>query len=1066
MSNAALSNIEFISAGAGSGKTFTLTRRMGELLADKSVHPRGVLATTFTKMAASELKERVRQSLLSSGNAATANAMGQAMIGTVNSVCGALVERFAFEAGLSPQQTVIEEEGAAQLFHQALEETLEADPRVIGQMNHLSMRLGLADSRTKAPLWRGEIHHLVNTARSNNLGPADLRSTIASSQDSLFAYFPAPSKRDLNGELQSALGAALAAYDPSLDTTKASKGYFDQIQRTLHRINSNRLPWSEWISLSKAAPGAKSHAKTESVQMIASDYQKHPQLREDLGEFIRQIFTIAADSLEVYRQLKTRLGVVDFVDQEQCLLQVLELPEVAEALQQELQLLMVDEFQDTSPIQLAIFIKLSKLADKAIWVGDIKQSIYGFRGSDPSLMLTVIDHLKNQGTEINVLGKSWRSRPELVEYINGLFVPAFANTVPAAQVALEPAHQPVLQTPAIEHWQLEGNSKAKQQTALAAAVQKLASSGQQILDSLSGEPRAIEYGDIAILARSNDNLAAMAEALTAFGVPVSLSRAGLMATPEAVFAVACLRRLANAADTLASAEIRALSQEEAVEDWLADRIKTVQGGEGLREWGEDSVPALAAIAEQRERLLYLSPTEALEQVLLVTGARELVTRWSKTPLQAELRLKNLEALLVLSGKYLDHCQTQNRAATVPGLILWFQQLHQDGQDSQATPEKGAVTLLTHHRAKGLEWPVVIATDLGATVRPRIWGLRVKPNAGGFDFHAPLAGRSLCYWPSFFGRQSKGVPLKAAIESGVEGQQALADAIEEDKRLLYVSLTRARDHLILVSTKKNPTRGDFGHWWDCVDTQLLLPESDCLTLPNGNRLACSFEQQPEAESPFTPQQEQLRWLGVGRAKTSTTFVPRYLTPSAAPQLEGASIGKSLQIGERIALHKSPDITRLGEAVHAVIATAMTGGGTSTVVTERVLRDFGMSESIAARDVEAMVSKFLTCIQEQFQPRRSLAEVPIHYTNSAGQQLQGFIDLLLETDHGWVIIDHKSSPRARSEWEPEALKYSGQLDMYRQALLAATGKPVIACWIHFAITGGLVEVRLPQAVPAHC
>ncbi|WGL16269.1 UvrD-helicase domain-containing protein [Microbulbifer bruguierae] len=1064
MSSTIAPNIEFISAGAGSGKTYTLTKRMGELLSGNVVQPRGVMATTFTKMAASELKERVRQSLLESGNNATANAMGQAMIGTVNSVCGALVERFAFEAGLSPKQTVIEEEGAAQLFNQALDETLETDIRIIGKMHALSDRLGLVDSKTNQPLWRGEIQKIVDAARSNNLGPEDLRAAIDNSRDSLFSYFPPPTKRNLDNELLDAIDSATSQFNPTVDKTKGSKKYFADLEIIHRSLAEGRLSWPGWLRLSKDLPTAKSRPLAESVQMIASDYDKHPRLREDIGEFIHQIYTIAADSLDTYRRLKTRLGVVDFVDQEQCLLQILELPEVTDALRQELQLLMVDEFQDTSPIQLAIFIKLSELADRAIWVGDIKQSIYGFRGSDPSLMLTVIDHLKNQGATIDVLGKSWRSRPELVEYINGLFVPAFANTIPEQQVALEPAHQPQLKTPAVEHWQLEGSNKKNQYSALAAAVQKLVESGQQVLDSRTGDPRAVTYGDIAILARSNSNLASMAQELSAFGIPVSLSRAGLMATPEAVFAVACLRRLANPADTLASAEIRAMSQGEAVEEWLADRINRVQSDEGLHEWGEDTVPALAAIAEQRQRLLYLSPVEALEQVLLVTDARALATRWSKTLLHAELRLKNLEALLALSENYLDHCQTQNRAATVPGLILWFQQLQKNEQDNQATPDKGAVTLLTHHRAKGLEWPVVIASDLSAPVRPRIWGLRVQPNAAGFDFNAPLAGRSLCYWPSFFGGQSKDVSLKATVESGADGKQALADATEEDKRLLYVSLTRARDHLVLVSTQKSPTKSDYGYWWDCVDTRLLLPESDSVTLPKGKTVATKFASQPEAESPFIPTQEPLHWLGAGRKVQTATYFPRYLTPSAAEPLAQASIGDSLQIGERIALHNGPDITRLGEAVHAVIASAVTCGATSVEMTERVLADYGMREFITVPEVDAMVAKFLARIQEQFQPEQCWAEVPIQYTNSDGQQLQGFIDLLLETEQGWIVIDHKSSPRARSEWEPEALKYSGQLDVYRQALLAATEKPVLGCWIHFAITGGLVEVKLPQAAKA--
>ena len=97
-------NIHFISAGAGSGKTYRLTEQLQELLSDPNskVTPSGVIATTFTKLAAGELQERVRGALIEAGQSGVANQMEQALIGTVNSVCGEILRRFAFEAGMPP----------------------------------------------------------------------------------------------------------------------------------------------------------------------------------------------------------------------------------------------------------------------------------------------------------------------------------------------------------------------------------------------------------------------------------------------------------------------------------------------------------------------------------------------------------------------------------------------------------------------------------------------------------------------------------------------------------------------------------------------------------------------------------------------------------------------------------------------------------------------------------------------------------------------------------------------------------------------------------------------------
>jgi ATP-dependent helicase/nuclease subunit A len=85
-----------------------------------------------------------------------------------------------------------------------------------------------------------------------------------------------------------------------------------------------------------------------------------------------------------------------------------------------------------------------------------------------------------------------------------------------------------------------------------------------------------------------------------------------------------------------------------------------------------------------------------------------------------------------------------------------------------------------------------------------------------------------------------------------------------------------------------------------------------------------------------------------------------------------------------------------------------------------------------------------------------EYPIHYTNDNGQIIDGWIDLLLETAEGFVLIDHKASPRARSDWAEIALGYAGQLQAYAEGIVRATGKPVLSRWIHFGVTGGLVEV----------
>ena len=120
-----MNSIEFISAGAGSGKTYKLTETLAQALESGAARPHAILATTFTVKAATELRERARSWLLEKGRIDLATAIGQSRLGTVNSVCGQMLMRFCFELGLSPDQTVLGEGQSKRLLKATLAESPE-----------------------------------------------------------------------------------------------------------------------------------------------------------------------------------------------------------------------------------------------------------------------------------------------------------------------------------------------------------------------------------------------------------------------------------------------------------------------------------------------------------------------------------------------------------------------------------------------------------------------------------------------------------------------------------------------------------------------------------------------------------------------------------------------------------------------------------------------------------------------------------------------------------------------------------------------------------------------------
>jgi len=803
--------------------------------------------------------------------------------------------------------------------------------------------------------------------------------------------------------------------------------------------------------LTKSKPGAKSREHARDVAHNAADYAQHPGLHADIRYFTKTLFNLASDSLSTYQDMKTQKGLIDFTDQEQRLYTLLDNPAVAETLRQELDLLMVDEFQDTSPIQLALFLKLSRLAGRVIWVGDVKQAIYGFRGSDPALMSAVVSQVIADGNELEILPKSWRSRPGLVHYVNALFVPAFAETLSEEQVVLEPVREDTLDDAVLEIWNLVGKNKTLRAGALACGVATLMGSGRKVIDKTTEKARDLQYGDIAVLCKTHANLAEIAESLAKHQVPIRYKRSGLMATPEAVLALACLRRLIDPSDTLASAEIHTLSTCESPEEWLPERLDYLSNPEAISSrWREDVTGAIKALKDVRKRLSFLTPEETLRLAIDAGDVRRSVRRWGPNENRTKQRLNNLSSLLSHAQSYMDQCQLQSEPATAAGLVFWFYDLADVENDTQAAGgSDNAVQLVTHHGAKGLEWPVVIAMDLNAKLKPRLWGLNVLPAPGKVSLDDPLQGRKLRYWPSFQGKQSKDVPLLEAIEAGPEAEKVNAQETEEMRRLLYVSLTRPRDILVLAGQSGKLS----GEWSETLEADWMFPEGTEITLTGGNHLRTQVLNFENIEKEPSDLAYRTNWLET--PQDAPERLQRYLSPSSVEPTPGAQIGETIVLGERLQVQDKYDTTVMGSALHAVIAAKFSGNSS----TQKILDDHGMSNAITADVADEAADRLLKALDTHFNSVRVFTEHPVSYVSASGQVVSGLIDMLVETAGGYILIDHKASPRATADWENIALGYSGQLKAYADGIAKTTDRPVLSTRIHFALTGGLVEVTFP-------
>lgn len=1042
-------SLTFISAGAGSGKTHKLMQVLGGALSRGDARPSGVMATTFTKKAAAELRERVREHLLSSGAFTLANAMGQARIGTVNAVCGSLLERFAFEASMATQQQVLDEAQASQLVRESIDAVANSDE--VATLSACAYRLGIED-------WTKDLKGLIAQVRSNNIQPNQLHGFAKANADGVLSHFSQPNRTTLTQDLLTAIARAMPELQAARQTSTVKKTheYVTLLEGFERQLRNGPIPWSRWPALAKEGPEKGLVPLAEPIQMLAQACDAHPDLHHDVRSYLECMFALCEQVLSHYRQRKRGMGVVDFADQESLLLEVLDQPSVSDVLRDELDLLLVDEFQDTSPIQLALFLKLSQLARHTYWVGDLKQAIYGFRGSDTELMQSVLRSLPALGGTQEILSQSWRSRPSLVHLVNAVFTQTFAGSMPAHEIKLNPQRPEPTDCPALLNWSLEGKNVGEIAQSLAAGVCQLLESGKQVPEKGTETLRPLRARDIAILCRSNDSVSLVAASLRSVGIFAATLQPGLLATPEAVLALACLRRLNDVFDTVATAEIIALAEGCEPEVWLVDRLGYLaKGGKAhlWREQGPEAHSLLQLIAGLRTQLPLMSPLEALRRVITVCDLPKLVMGWQKDATTAQTRLANLDALLSLAAQYEEVCVGTRQAATLSGLLLWLNLQASDEADALAMPAVDAVRVLTQHAAKGLEWPVVVLTDLDGAIHSRLWGISAV-TLGTVHAMNPLSNRFVRYWPWPFGKQAKGIAVKDRVDESPLAKAFEASAVAEAQRLLYVSMTRPREMLVLArkqKTKSQPWLECLGvDWftaWDAASPRLQLP--DGVSIP-----VASVALSPAKEFVQRSAGEPLNWWpsALPGAKAAKNF-----NPSAAIT-ENVKVIERVKVGERLSVARDVEWDVLGTAIHACLAASFTDTAENFVQsdTRRILQAFGMNTKVNAHSLAAQVGAVRDWILNRWPGCYPMAETPVMAQMENGQQMVGRIDLLLATDDGIVILDHKSTPTGPSQWEALAQQYSGQLFSYAAGVEQATRRKVTETWLVFPVAGACISV----------
>ena len=1042
-----MTTLEVVRAGAGSGKTTDLCQTVADAVAD-GLDPARILATTFTRKAAAELKGRIQAQLLqgSDGRSAAhqhADRLELAAIGTVHSVAHQLLSRYAIEMGLSPRLEVITEPTA----ERALSDLLSAIPISDWQpLADCAERLGIDDLHRR-------VLGLLASKRGNLISDADFSAHMTASGErvcKLLAPDGVSAAETPISQLYDLAEEALTNIDALLNDTQKNT---NTARQKLRQLRSKRIPlWGSYLQAIRITAGKKSGADgmLDALRNHASNVCRNPRLHGEIREFST---LLAAETIRLnsqYKAHKAERGLVDFTDLETLLLELLADEHLAAHLAEDFDLVLVDEFQDTNPLQLAIFQELRRISPRSRWVGDPKQAIYGFRDTDPEL----VDEIwKNSAdAERTELPNNHRSQRGLVQLVGRLFGPVFG-----ADASQEPQRPSMPR--GIERWVFDTKNQGDDATALACGIATLHAEG-------------IRFGDIVVLERTNRLLPPIADAFDTLGIPYLFESPGLLSTREGAVVLAGLRLVADRSASLAAATVLHLlgDPEQDTPDWIIERLQALRDANASGEeeasttfqvpWEGD---ARFSRIENIDRSV-LSPTLVAQQVIESLNLPTLLQEWG----DPARRCSNLDSILQHTREYEEIAFDFGQAATLSGLILHLEQLASDELDIRFPPQgHDAVTLMTYHSAKGLEWPVVVLSGLSFDRSPNMWSPVVT--GGGRSDVDPLEGRTLRSWTWPFGqtdgpfgglRTGSGLEDDALISS--EGQARTVRESEENMRLLYVGCTRAKHRLVFahrqgkyawlaqlpaVDSLLDTSLDEGEHELDGIDTSFVLRR-----LNTGMVDECQL-----------PARLQECWLSLTGNPIPPEFMSRFHSPSQAPEEPGNSEFHTEELPGPSHFPSGADedqYAAIGDAVHSYFAALPSmqslGDAEKERVAERCLSAFSVTGILSPSVLISSGDRFSEWVESKYPGAQWLTELPVTAPRSAGGQWNGTLDLLLALTSGnVVIIDHKSAPIRREHCVAKASTFSGQLVAYKE-MINSTERAVCSSWIHFPLAGVVAEL----------
>lgn len=835
-----------VSAAAGSGKTAVLVERIITRLTEGEdpLNVDQLLVVTFTEAAAAEMKERIRGAIEKKLEEEPENIHLQrqatlihhARITTIHSFCLSVVRDYFHTIDLEPGFRTMEEGERKLLMQEVMEELLEEEYRKgeASFTDFVEMAATGRDDRKVEEL----ILNLYEFSRSNPDPETWLCDSIQSYEEAenqpwdslpfvkLALEQTWASLEDLEQSLVYAKSVCEdtdgpAAYEAAIvsDIERIRKlrkaESFQKLQEALSELSFDRLATNRDQSISEEKIQTVKSLRDQVKKELTSIrdqffYETVEELKGDLRRakpFVQELVRLTVAFGQAFEAKKQSQGVIDFGDMEQYALRILRKEEIAEEYRNKYEEIMIDEYQDSNLIQETLLTQISQVNRgkyNVFMVGDVKQSIYRFRLSRPELFMEKYETygIEADGPKRRIdLHKNFRSRREVLDAVNYLFYQIMTKALgrveydeqAALYVGARFEEKPGFDTEVLlieEGDSLE--SKELEARAVAARIKEL-KAGMVIFDKESGTCRSVAYRDIVILLRSLKGWTDIfSNVLNEEGIPTFCgTKEGYFQTREISLLLDYLKILDNEKQDLPLTAVLASCFGGLTSEELA-RIRCAypQGPfyQAAMDYArERKDPKLCAFFAQvhafRKQVPYTAIHELLETIVSVTGYRDYVLALPG----GVQRRANLDMLIEKAKAY--------ESTSYKGLFHFLRYVEQlrkyqvDYGEANTSDEMGdAVRLMSIHKSKGLEFPVVIVAGMGKRFNTQ-------------DIHSQMVihqdlgiGVDAVYLKE---RMQAPTFLKKMIQN-----ETRLENLGEELRVLYVALTRAKEKLILTGTLKS------------------------------------------------------------------------------------------------------------------------------------------------------------------------------------------------------------------------------------------------------------------------